>query len=143
MRTLGILLAACALTAQAPQGHLRFAALGHRDVVLDLVDGGHPAFLAIPLQKGDAETLRIFVLAHTGPETMVLPDSGGSLMTAPAPPAWKVSAKRGKARLRTAYGEFWRYTPGLLLPTRFRLNGAEWALREAELPPKMLISNGE
>ncbi len=143
MRRFAALLVSSLLGAQAPQGHLSYRAKGHAGVSLDLVDGGHIAFLSILPQKGEAEALRIFVLSHTGPETLALPDAGASLMKTPAPAAWKVSAKRGRARLRTPYGEFWRYTPGLVLPTRFRINEVEWTLREAELPPKMLVSQGD
>ena len=144
MRWLLLVFAGLGLWAQAPQGHLRFMARGHREVHLDLVDGGHEAFLSIPPQKGEAEMLRLFVLTHTGPEQMVLPpETAARPLRSQAPPAWKVDHKRGVTRLRTAFGEFWRYTPGLVLPCRFRLNDVEWSLQEADLPPKMLVSRGD
>ncbi|HJW09566.1 MAG TPA: hypothetical protein VJ483_08035 [Holophagaceae bacterium] len=142
-RALAVLFACAALGAQS-QGRLRFASPGRAEIILDLVDGGHEAFLTIPHQRGDGEPLRLFVLSHTGPEAMVLTsDVASSPLRAPAPPAWKVDHKRGAARLRTAFGDFWRYTPGLVLPTRFTIGKVEWSLREAELPPKMLVSNGD
>ncbi|HJU82991.1 MAG TPA: hypothetical protein VJ600_02160, partial [Holophagaceae bacterium] len=113
MRPFAALFLAGALAAQAPQGHLRFAAKGRADIRLDLVEGGHVAFLTIPPQQGEGESLRLFVLSHTGPEAMVLPrEAGARPLRAAAPAAWKVDHKRGASRLGTAFGEFWRYTPG-------------------------------
>ncbi|HJW32556.1 MAG TPA: hypothetical protein VJ505_04240, partial [Holophagaceae bacterium] len=78
------------------------------------------------------------------PEAMVLPrEAGARPLRAAAPAAWKVDHKRGASRLGTAFGEFWRYTPGLVMPTRFHIGAVEWALREADLPPKMLVSRGD
>ena len=136
---------ACALAAQS-QGHLRFEAPGHAPIVLDLVDGGHPAFLAIPHQRGveDGEAVRLFVLTHSGPEASVLPPQvDAKPLPAKAPAAWKVDHNSTRAELGTSYAVFWRYTPGLVLPVKFKLGKDEWRLIEAELPPKMLVSDGE
>lgn len=149
MRTPAALLA-CALTSASlaaqgqVQGQLRFESPGRAPVVLDLVDGGHPAFLTIPHQRGvaDGEALRTFVLSHSGPEASVLPPQAGAKpLAARAPLAWKVDHNGGRAQLGTAYATFWRYTPGLVLPVRFKLGTAEWRLIAAALPPKMLVSN--
>ena len=134
----------CGALAAQSQGHLRFETAGHAPVMLDLVDGGHPAFLAIPRQRGvaDAEALRVFVLTHTGPEAQVLPPQvEAKPLRDQAPVAWKVDHKGSRAELGTAFGIFWRYTPGLVMPVRFRLGKDEWRLIEAQLPPKMLVSN--
>ena len=144
MRLPAAILLTCASLAAQVQGHLRFASPGRAEITLDLVDGGHEAFLTIPHQRGEGEQLRLFILSHTGPEAMVLtPDTAPSPLRTPAPAAWKVDHKRGAVRLRTVFGDFWRYTPGLVLPTRFSLGRVEWTLREADLPPKMLVSQGD
>lgn len=143
MRILAALLACASLAAQV-QGHLRFESTGRAPVVLDLVDGGHPAFLAIPHQRGvaDGEAVRAFVLTHAGPEASVLtPQAEAKPLAAPAPPAWKVDHNGGRAQVGTADATFWRYTPGLVLPVRFKLGTTEWRLIEAALPPKMLVSD--
>ncbi len=146
MKLLGALLFACASLAAQVQGHLRFEAPGHAPIVLDLVDGGHPALLTIPHQRGvaDGEAVRMFVLTHTGPEGQILPPSvEPKLVKAPAPPAWKVDHNGTRMVLKTSYAAFWRYTPGLVLPVRFKLDKDEWRLIEGFLPPKMLVSNGD
>lgn len=135
---------ACATLAAQVQGHLRFEATDRAPIVLDLVDGGHPAFLTIPHQRGvdDAEALRLFILTHTGPEAQILPASvEPKPLKAPAPLAWKVDHNGARALVGTSYATFWRYTPGLVLPVRFKLGQVEWRLKEADLPPKMLVSN--
>ena len=145
MRTFAAVLLASALAAQS-QGHLRFEAAGRAPIVLDLVDGGHPAFLAIPQQRGveDGEAVRLFVLTHTGPETQILPPQvDAKPLPAKAPAAWKVDHNSTRVELGTVYATFWRYTPGLVLPVKFRIGAAEWRLIEAALPPKMLVSDGE
>lgn len=143
MRPAALFFACAALAAQV-QGHLRFEAPGRAPVVLELVDGGHPAFLAIPHQRGgaDAEALRVFVLTHAGLEGQVLPPQvEAKALREKAPAAWKVDHNGSRTELGTAYATFWRYTPGLVLPVRFRLGKDEWRLIEADLPPKMLVSN--
>jgi hypothetical protein len=144
VRILAALFLACASLAAQVQGHLRFESPGRAAIVLDLVDGGHPAFLAIPHQRGvaDGEAVRLFVLTHTGPEASVLPAQvEAKPMRAKAPPAWKVDHNGSRAQLETGYAIFWRYTPGLVMPVRFKIGTAEWRLMEAYLPPKMLVSN--
>ena len=144
MRIFAALLFTCASLAAQVQGHLRFEATGRAPVVLDLVDGGHPAFLTIPHQRGvaDGEALRLFVLTHTGPEASVLPPSVEAKPSkASASAAWKVDHNGGRAQLITSYATFWRYTPGLVMPVRFKLGAVEWRLIAADLPPKMLVSN--
>ena len=143
MRILAAFLFACASLLAQTQGHLRFEAPGRSPIVLDLVDGGHLALLAIPHQRGvaDGEAVRLFVLTHTGPETMVLPASVKARpITARAPHAWVVDHNGTRIQLATSYATFWRYTPGLVLPVRFKLGTAEWRLIEAAMPPKMLVS---
>ena len=144
MRTLAALLLTCASLAAQVQGHLRFEAQGRAPIVLNLVDGGHPALLAIPHLRGDAsgEEVRLFVLTHTGPEASVLPPQvKAKPLRAKAPAAWKVDHNGGRIQLATSYATFWRYTPGLVMPIVFRIGPVEWRLMEADLPPKMLISN--
>jgi hypothetical protein len=141
-RVAGLLFACASLSAQV-QGHLRFEAADRAPVVLELVDGGHPAFLTIPHQRGvaDGEAVRLFVLTHAGPETDVLPPSvEPKPLAAEAPAAWKVDHNGARAQIVTRYATFWRYTPGLVMPVRFRLGTVEWRLIAADLPPKMLIS---
>ena len=144
MRLLAGLLLACVPLAAQVQGHLRFEAPGRAPIVLDLVDGGHIALLTIPHQRGvaDAEAVRMFVLTHTGPETEVLPPSvKAKPMGAKTPLSWKVDHNGGRVQLATSYATFWRYTPGLVMPVRFKLDAVEWRLIQADLPPKMLVSN--
>lgn len=146
MRTLAALLLACASLAAQVQGHLRFESPGRAAVVLDLVDGGHPALLSIPHQRGvaEGESVRLFVLTHTGPEPSVLPPQvEAKPMRAKAPLAWKVDHNGGRVQLATSYAIFWRYTPGLVMPVRFKIGRTEWRLMEADLPPKMLVSNDD
>lgn len=146
MKRLAVLLLACAALSAQVQGHLRFEAPGRAAIVLDLVDGGHPAFLTIPRQRGvaDGEAVRLFVLTHTGPEAQILPPSvEAKPAQAKAPLAWKVDHNGGRAQLVTSYATFWRYTPGLVMPVRFKLGAVEWRLIAADLPPKMLVSNGD
>ena len=146
MKLLAALSLACASLVAQVQGHLRFEAKGHAPIVLDLVDGGHPAFLAIPHQRGvaDAEAVRLFVLTHTGPEGQFLvPSVEPKPMKALAPAAWKVDHNGTRVQIQTTYATFWRYTPGLVLPVRFLIGKDEWRLIQADLPPKMLVSNGD
>lgn len=42
--------------------------------------------------------------------------------------------------ISTSYAQFWRYTPGLVLPVAFKLGKDTWRLIEADLPPKLLVS---
>lgn len=144
MRILAAFLLACAALSAQVQGRLRYQAEGHAPVQLDLVDGGHPALLAIPHLRGDAEgeAVRTFVLTHTGPEAQILPPQvEPKLLRKLAPPAWRVDHAGARALLGTSYAQFWRYTPGLVLPVSFKLGRDTWRLIEADLPPKLLVSN--
>jgi hypothetical protein len=144
VRLQGAILFICATLSAQVQGHLRFEAAGRAPVILSLVDGGHVALLTIPHQRGvaDGEAVRMFVLTHTGPEKAVLPPQvEAKPVKAPSPAAWTVDHNGGRALLATGYATFWRYTPGLVLPVRFKLGVVEWRLMEADLPPKMLVSN--
>lgn len=146
MRLLAALGFACTALVAQVQGHLRFEAPGHAPIILDLVDGGHPALLTIPHQRGvaDGEAVRLFVLTHTGPESQFLPLSvKPHPLKARAPLAWKVDHNGTRAQVTTSYATFWRYTPGLVMPVRFKLGTDEWRLIAADLPPKMLVSFGD
>ncbi|MDE3246714.1 MAG: hypothetical protein KGN80_11550, partial [Acidobacteriota bacterium] len=66
MRLLLAALACLSLFAQAPRGTLRYAS-GPRRVELQVLDGNHPALLALRPEQGEAALLREFVLTHTGP----------------------------------------------------------------------------
>ncbi len=126
--------------AQASLGKLIYRTPAGRAVTLQIVDGGHPAFISLKREQGDAEVLREFVLAHSGPEKVV----DGALKPLPeqAPLTWKVDAKGDRTFLKGGEAIFWRYTPGLVLPVRFRLLKQEWALIAAELPHRMLVEQG-
>ncbi len=128
------------LGAQAPEGSLRFAA-GGRTVTFSVVGGGHQAFVTLGPAAGLEARARLFLLAHSGPERMIVPAS--ELLKEKAPAAWKVSHRGDRGLVRTPEATYWRYTPGLVLPVRFRLDGQEWRLESAQLPPKMFVSAGD
>lgn len=131
-------LAAIGLQAQS-LGRLMYRTAAGRAVTLQVVDGGHPAFITLQREQGDAEALRQFVLAHSGPEKAV--DRGLLPQAGQAPPAWKVDAKGDRTLLKGAEATYWRYTPGLVLPVRFKLLKQEWSLMAAELPHRMFVEN--
>lgn len=133
-------LAALAVRAQG-LGKLMYRTAAGRAVTFQIVDGGHPAFIGLKKEQGDAEVLRQFVLAHSGPERGV--DPRMVLLRELAPMAWKVDAKGERILLKGAEATFWRYTPGLVLPVRFRLLNQEWSLLAAELPHRMFVESGE
>ncbi len=137
---LSILLNALPAWAQTPQGRLVYRTPAGRAVTFLVMDGGHPAFITLRREAGDAETLRQFVLVHSGPEKLVDPGALPQRETAPA--AWKVTHKDTRVLLKGREAIYWRYTPGLFLPVRFKALNAEWTLLAAELPPKMLVENG-
>ncbi len=128
------------LGAQAPEGSLRFAA-GGRTVSFSVVGGGHRAFVTLRPGTGAEARVRLFVLSHTGPERLIVPAS--ELLKEKAPAAWKVSHRGDRRLVRTPEATYWSYTPGLVLPVRFRLDGQEWRLVSAELPPTMFVSTGD
>ena len=133
-------LAALSCQAQAIQGRLIYRTRAGRAVTLQVVDGGHPAFISLQREQGDAETLRQFVLVHSGPEKLI--DAGALPQKEQAPAAWKVTHKDTRVLLKGREATYWRYTPGLVLPVRFKALNEEWALMAAELPPKMMVERG-
>lgn len=144
MIRLGIAVAlAIPVLAQAPQavGRLHYVTGPGRAVTLVVVDGGHKAFVTLRPEQGQAGQVRLFVLTHSGPEKLIVP-SGQALKEA-APAAWRVSAKGDRRLLRTAEADYWGYTPGLVVPVRFKAAGVEWRLLSAEMPPRMLVSDGQ
>jgi hypothetical protein len=132
-------LSSVSLLAQVTQGQLIYASSSGRTVSLPLVDGGHPAFLTIQAQQGDAEKLRLFVLSHAGPERMVAPEA--SVLKAKSPKTWRVTHKGDRTLKANAEATFWCYTPGLALPSSFKMLNIQWTLQRADLPPKMLVVN--
>ncbi|HJV23520.1 MAG TPA: hypothetical protein VJ570_12530 [Holophagaceae bacterium] len=137
---LSILFIALPTWAQALQGRLIYRTRAGRAVTFQVVDGGHPAFISLQREQGDAEILRQFVLVHSGPEKMI--DPGALPQKEQAPMAWKVTHKGDRTLLKGREATFWRYTPGLVLPVRFRIQKEEWALMAADLPPKMMVERG-
>ncbi len=136
---MGLFLAALtclSLTAQAPRGTLRYGS-GTRRVELQVLDGNHPALIALRPEKGEAAILREFVLTHTGPEKMIVPQANPLKTVAPA--AWKVTKHRGTRLLQSGDTLYWCYTPGLVLPVTFRIGQVTWKLQSAELPPLMFV----
>ena len=133
-------LAALSLQAQvASVGKLMYRTAAGRAVTLQVVDGGHPAFVTLQREQGDAEVLRQFVLAHSGPERVVEP--GMRPLPEKAPLTWKVDAKGDRTLLKGTDATYWRYTPGLVLPMRFKLLKQEWTLMAADLPHRMFVEN--
>ncbi len=126
----------CSLVAQAPRGALRYLS-GSRLVELQVIDGNHPAFIALRPEQGEFAVMREFVLTHSGPEKMIAANSSHLKTLAPA--AWKVSKHRGAKMIRTDGVTYWCYTPGLVLPSTFRLGPATWNLHSADLPPLMFV----
>ena len=124
------------LTAQAARGMLSYHS-GSRRVELQVIDGNHPAFIALRPEQGELAVLREFFLTHTGPEKMIAVNANALKQTAPA--AWKVSKHRSTKMIQAADITYWCYTPGLLLPSRFRLGSLTWKLESAELPPLMFV----
>ena len=124
------------LMAQTPRGTLRFSS-GARRVELQIIDGNHPAFIALRPEQGEPAILRRFVLTHTGPEKMIAPNA--SPLKAEAPAAWKVGKHRGAKLIQTDEATYWCYTPGLVLPSAFRIGQSTWSLQSADLPPLMFV----
>lgn len=144
MIRLGIaILLAIPVLAQAPKavGRLHYVTGPGRAVTLVVVDGGHKAFVTLRPEQGQAAQVRGFVLAHTGPERLIAPTA--QPLKEAAPPGWKVMERGDRHLLRTAEADYWTYTPGLVLPVRFKAAGVEWRLLSAEMPPRMLVSDGQ
>lgn len=134
------LLGCMAAFGQAPQGRLVYRTAAGRALTFQVIDGGHPAFVTLAREQGDAEVVRQFVLVHSGPEKLVAP--GALPQQALADRAWKVTHKGDRTLLKGAEATFWRYTPGLVLPVAFKALKVEWRLMAAELPPKMFVETG-
>ncbi|MBL0312782.1 MAG: hypothetical protein IPP78_08725 [Holophagaceae bacterium] len=110
---------------------------GTRRVELQVIDGNHPAFIALRPEQGELALLREFFLTHTGPEKMIAANANTLKQTAPA--AWKVTKHRGAKLIRTDDATYWCYTPGLVLPVTFHIGQTAWKLQSAELPPLMFV----
>ena len=136
MRLFVAALACVSLFSQAPRGSLRYSS-GIRRAELQIIDGNHPAFIALRPEQGELAALREFILTHTGPEKMIAANANALKQSAPA--AWKVSKHRGTKLIQTDDATFWCYTPGLVLPAAFRIGSVAWRLESAELPPLMLV----
>ncbi|MBK8724564.1 MAG: hypothetical protein IPL96_00575 [Holophagaceae bacterium] len=143
-RALCTALACLALAAQGTEGRLTYEASGRR-VDFTVVGAGHRALVTLAPGPGPGDgkeaRARLFVLTHTGPERLVVP--GAEVLKEKAPAAWTVSHRADRRLLRTPEATFWCYTPGLVLPVRFRIDGEPWRLVSAELPPKMFVSTPE
>ena len=124
------------LFSQAPRGTLSYRS-GARQVELQVIDGNHPAFIALRPEQGDSAVLRSFILTHTGPEKMIAPNANTLKQTAPT--VWKVSRHRSVKMLQTDHATYWCYTPGLVLPSSFRIGKVAWSLQSADLPPLMFV----
>lgn len=139
-RALFTALACLSLAAQGTEGRLTFEAGGRR-VDFTVLGAGHRALVTLARGNEREARARLFVLTHTGPERLVVP--GAEVLKEKAPAAWTVSHRADRRLLRTPEATFWCYTPGLVLPVRFRIDGEPWRLVSAELPPKMFVSTPE
>lgn len=133
----GLWVLAIACQAQAV-GRLVYATGPGRLVRLDVLDGDHKAFITLPVLQGQAGQLRDFVLSHTGPERLIVPQ--GRTIPGKIPPTWKVTYKQDRRLLQTPEAIFWCYTPGLVIPVEFTLGRDLWKLQSADLPPRMFVS---
>ena len=122
---------------QAPEGRLIYA-VARRTVAFSVVGAGHRALVTLPPVKDADAPGRLFILTHTGPERLIVPDA--QALKEKAPQTWKVSHSGDRRLLRNAESTYWCYTPGLVLPVRFRIGGEDWALVSAELAPKMFVA---
>jgi len=109
-----------------------------RAIVLTVVDGGHPAFITLKGEQGEAEQFRLLVLTRCGPEAMGA--KGARVLRSKAPQGWRTRGHGQDVVLATDEAQFWRYTGGLVLPARFPFAGKVWTLLSAELPPRMLVT---
>lgn len=131
---------ALAMACQAQiVGRLVYVTGPGRVVRLEVLDGDHKAFITLPVLQGQAGSLRDFVLTHTGPEKLIVPQ--GRPVSGRIPSAWKVTYKRDHRLLQTPEAIFWCYTPGLVLPVQFTLGKDLWKLQSADLPPRMFVSS--
>ena len=104
---------------------------------LKVIDGNHPAFIALRPEQGEPAVLRSYFLTHTGPEKMIAANANTLKQSAPA--AWKVGKHRGSKLIQADDATYWCYTPGLVLPATFRIGQATWKLESADLPPLMFV----
>jgi hypothetical protein len=123
--------------AQQPLGQLLYATRAGRGISLTVVDGGHPAFVTLKPEVGDAEAFRIFVLTHSGPEALIA--KGALLLKEQAPQGWRAGPTGTQAMLTTPEATYWRYTAGLVLPARFTWGKQTWSLSSANVPPRMFV----
>lgn len=124
------------LFSQPQRGKLIYRS-GTRRVELQVIDGNHPAFIALRPEQGEPAVLRSFFLTHTGPEKMIAPNANTLKQAAPA--AWKVGKHRGSKLIQTDDATYWCYTPGLVLPSTFHIGQITWKLESADLPPLMFV----
>lgn len=136
MRLLGAALICLTLPAQSSRGALHFVS-GAKRVDLQVVAGNHPAFISLRHEKDEAEAVRMFLLTHSGPEKLIVPNSLN--LKEQAPRHWKVSKHRGARMIQGDEAIYWCYTPGLVLPSRFNLGQTAWKLDRADLPPLMFV----
>ncbi len=124
------------LAAQTPRGTLRFIS-GAQNAEFQVISGNHPAFISLRPEHGELAMLRDFLLTHTGPEKLIATKANPLKTVAPA--AWKVAKHRGAKLIQTEDATYWCYTPGLVLPSTFRIGQATWKLQSADLPPLIFV----
>lgn len=140
-----LLLLPVALVALVPAlraqnlGRLLYSNRVGRAISLNVVEAGHPARMTLQPETEDAETFRVFVLAHAGQESLAA--KGAHLLPEKPPSGWKVKSNRGGALLKTPEATYWRYTSGWVLPVRFKLLGQDWQLLSADLPPRIFTAS--
>jgi hypothetical protein len=135
-----LLLALSLVAAQARAqslGLLIYRTPAGRAISLKAVEAGHPSLMTLRPETGDAETMRLFVLAHAGQEGLAA--KGAHAIAERAQPGWRVQVNRSETLLRNPEAVYWRYTAGWVVPVRFRLLGQQWELLSAELPPRMFV----
>lgn len=125
-----LLLLPSLLQAQATLGRLYYSTATGRAVTLRIVDAS-PGRMTLAPETGDAEQLRLFVLAHAGPEAKAA--MGARALSTPVPAAWK-GGQGATDLIRNAEATFWRHAPGQVIPAHFRIRGLTWRLLAAELP---------
>lgn len=133
-----VLIAAPRVCAQ-PLGQLLYANHGGRAIRLKVVDGGHPTLMSLQPEAGDAERFRLFVIAHSGQESLVA--RGAHQLPERAPLGWKVKTSGMNVLLKNPEATFWRYSAMGVLPVRFTFEGQAWELLSAELPPRRIVTS--
>lgn len=125
-----------AVSAQI-MGRLLYSNRVGRAISLEVIEASHPTLMSLRAETGDAETFRVFVLAHAGQQGVVAKDA--HLLTEKAPQGWRTKVNRSDELMKTPDITFWRYTSGWVLPARFRLLGQDWHLISADLPARMFV----